>query len=262
MTVRRSRRLFPPGALAFEEYEEPEAALFQAPSWFTQFAVLLIRQWRLLLRDRGQMLLQLALLFGFPCLVVIFAWDGLPQIANLASAPGQNVLQQILADTSFALQAVRVGGLVSGLVMFQVILLALMGSNNSAREIAGQRAIFEKEKFAGLRTSAFLASKTVYLAILLVAQVALDGFVREYDLPFPGRRVRAGSEPCRRERGDDLHVSGDFRTGPKMPIMRRWRAFTWSGSSCRSRARFWRCQGSFRGCRSHSSRPTGAGRDT
>ena len=33
------------------------------------------RRWRLFLRDRGQLALQFALLFGFPCLVVIFAWD-------------------------------------------------------------------------------------------------------------------------------------------------------------------------------------------
>jgi len=143
---------------------------FQRPSWLTQFSVLLARQWRLLLRDGGQLLLQLALLFGFPCLVVIFAWDGLPQIQNLIGSPSQNAVQQLVENTAFTLQAVRVGGLVSGLVMFQVILLTLMGSNNSAREIAGQRAIFEKEKFAGLRTSAFLASKAVYLAIIVAAQ--------------------------------------------------------------------------------------------
>jgi ABC-type multidrug transport system ATPase subunit len=143
---------------------------FQPPAWRTQFLVLLRRQWRLLIRDSGQLLLQLALLFGFPCLVVIFAWDGLTPIQNLASAPTHNALRQLMEDTTFMLQAVKVGGLVSGLVMFQVILLTLMGSNNSAREIAGQRAIFEKEKFAGLRTSAFLASKAVYLACVLTAQ--------------------------------------------------------------------------------------------
>jgi ABC-type multidrug transport system ATPase subunit len=147
-----------------------EGNTFRHPAWFTQFLVLLTRQRRLLLRDRPQLLLQLALLFGFPCLVVIFAWDGLPQIQNLAGPGSQNAVQQLLDEVGFFRQAVSVGGLVSGLVMFQVILLTLMGSNNSAREIAGQRAIFEKEKFAGLRTSAFLASKSVYLAAILAAQ--------------------------------------------------------------------------------------------
>ena len=48
----------------------------------TQFAVLLARRWKLFFRDRGQLALQVALLFGFPILVVIFALDGLPQIKN------------------------------------------------------------------------------------------------------------------------------------------------------------------------------------
>jgi hypothetical protein len=54
--------------------------------------------------------------------------------------------------------------------MFQVVLLALMGSNNSAREIAGERPIYEKERFAGLRPSAYLASKVAFLACLVIAQ--------------------------------------------------------------------------------------------
>jgi ABC-type multidrug transport system ATPase subunit len=172
--------------LRLAEPPEQEEAGFRAPSWFTQFNVLLTRQRRLLVRDTGQLLLQLALLFGFPCLVVVFAWDGLPQIANLAGPPAQSAIEQLMQDTSFMLQAVRVGGLVSGLVMFQVILLTLMGSNNSAREIAGQRAIFEKEKFAGLRTSAFIASKSVYLASLLALQSVWMGLFVNTVCHFPG----------------------------------------------------------------------------
>ena len=169
-----------------EEKEEEESAGFRRPAWFTQFRVLLTRQRRLLMRDRGQLLLQLALLFGFPFLVVVFAWDGLPEIQNLPSPPARDMMRQIIETATFSLQAVRVGGLVSGLVMFQVILLTLMGSNNSAREIAGQRAIFEKEKFAGLRTSAFLASKTVYLAVLLAAQSLWMAFFVNTVCHFPG----------------------------------------------------------------------------
>lgn len=165
---------------------EEERIPFQHPSWLTQFGVLLTRQRRLLFRDQGQLLLQLALLFGFPCLVVIFAWDGLPQIANLANSASHNAVEQLVETTSFTLQAVRVGGLVSGLVMFQVILLTLMGSNNSAREIAGQRAIFEKEKFAGLRPSAFLASKSVYLAFIVAAQSIWMALFVNTICHFPG----------------------------------------------------------------------------
>jgi ABC-type multidrug transport system ATPase subunit len=169
-----------------QKKESEEAGGFERPAWLTQFWILLIRQCRLMFRDRAQVLLQLALLFGFPLMVVIFALDGLPQVANLTTSPPANFMQQIDQSAEFARQAVSVGGLVSGLVMFQVILLTLMGSNNSAREIAGQRAIFEKEKFAGLRTSAFLASKTAYLTLLVAAQSVWMALFVNMVCQFPG----------------------------------------------------------------------------
>src|SRR5690606_41894365 len=64
----------------------------------------------------------------------------------------------------------KVGSAISGIIMFQVVLLALMGSNNSAREIAGERPIYEKEKFGGLRPTAYLASKIAFLSCLVIAQ--------------------------------------------------------------------------------------------
>ena len=45
-----------------------------------------------------------------------------------------------------------------------------MGSNNSAREIAGERLIMEKEKFAGVSPLAYLLSKTFFLSILVLVQ--------------------------------------------------------------------------------------------
>lgn len=140
------------------------------PGALPQLLVLLERRWKIFFRDRGQIWLQLALMFGFPCLVVIFAWDGLTPMQNLAMGSQQNFVQQLLADTEFLVRSLRVGGLVSGLVMLQVILLTLTGSNNSAREIAAERLIFEKEKFGGLRPSSYVLSKALFLAALVLAQ--------------------------------------------------------------------------------------------
>ncbi len=160
---------------------------FQRPPWIEQFLTLLTRRWRLLLRDRGQCALQAALLFGFPCLVVIFAWDGLPQIQNLTSTG--NALQQLLEKAADALHSSRVAGLVSGLVMFQVILLTLVGSNNGAREIAGERTVFEKEKFAGVRVSSYIASKAAFLAVLVLAQSLWMAVFVNTICRFPGDLV-------------------------------------------------------------------------
>jgi ABC-type multidrug transport system ATPase subunit len=137
---------------------------------FVQFGVLLARRWKLFFRDRGQVILQLALMFGFPCLVVIFAFDGLPQVKGLADSAIGTLFDKARQEADALKQIANTGTLVSGLIMFQVILLALMGSNNSAREVAGERNLFEKEKFAGLSPLAYVASKVTFLGAIVLAQ--------------------------------------------------------------------------------------------
>ncbi|MSR65249.1 MAG: ATP-binding cassette domain-containing protein [Verrucomicrobiae bacterium] len=156
------------------------------PSALTQFTVLLQRRWRIFFRDRSQVWLHLALLLGFPCLVVIFALNGLPQIQNLNMGTDVNVVEQLRETNTFILQSTKVGSLVSGLVMFQVILLTLMGSNNSAREVASERLIFEKEKLGGLRPSSYLASKACFLFVLVAAQSIWMAVFVNFICRFPG----------------------------------------------------------------------------
>ena len=168
------------------EVEAEEDTGKVTPSAFWQFAILLARRWKIFLRDRSQMLLHLALIVGFPCLVVIFAWGGLPQIHNLRLEPQSNVIQQLKENVDFVKRASRDGSLVSGLIMFQVILLTLMGSNNSAREIASERQIFEKEKFAGVRISSYVASKACFLATLVAVQSLWMGVFVNMICHFPG----------------------------------------------------------------------------
>jgi ABC-type multidrug transport system ATPase subunit len=135
----------------------------------TQWSVLWGRRWRLFWRDKGQVKLHLALLFGFPCLVVVFALHGLPALRAAAELP-EDPLKQLVSDFSTKLEYLRVGGMVSGLIMFQVVLLTLMGANNAAREVAGERLILEKEKFSGLSPLAYVLSKVSFLAALVMAQ--------------------------------------------------------------------------------------------
>ncbi|XHR30257.1 MAG: ATP-binding cassette domain-containing protein [Chthoniobacteraceae bacterium] len=140
------------------------------PGAFAQFAVLLARRWRIFFRDRSQVWLHVALLLGFPCLVAIFALNGMPQIQNPGMTADINVVEQLRQAIAFTIQSAKVGQLVSGLVIMQVVLLTLMGSNNSAREIAGERLIFEKEKLGGLRPLSYLASKAAFLFVLVALQ--------------------------------------------------------------------------------------------
>ena len=166
--------------------KQPPAKHEGTPSALTQFGVLLARRWKIFFRDRGGLWLQFALLIGFPILVVIFALDGLPQIKNLNGVVSGNFLEQMKNELVQKQELSRTGSLVSGLVMFQVILLALMGSNNAAREIAGERLIFEKEKFSGVRPSAYVASKAVFLGALVLVQSVWMGVFVHVIVQFQG----------------------------------------------------------------------------
>lgn len=152
------------------------------PGFLTQLAVLIGRKRRLFMRDRGQMTLHLALMLGFPLLVVIFAIDGVGQMPQSPLPDSESsLLEAIEIERQVIGEQMHIGGLISGLVMFQIILLTLTGANNSAREIAAERLVYEKEKFAGLRPSSYLFSKVLFLgALVLVQSMWMSVFVDRF----------------------------------------------------------------------------------
>ncbi len=142
----------------------------ELPGVISQFTTLLSRRWKIFFRDRGQVLLQLAILLCFPVLVTLFADRAQGNISRYSDMRQADIMAEIQEQQRVMQDQAKVGSAVSGIIMFQVVLLALMGSNNSAREIAGERPIYEKEKFGGLRPSAYIASKIAFLSCLVIAQ--------------------------------------------------------------------------------------------
>jgi ABC transport system ATP-binding/permease protein len=153
-----------------------KAAVPKLPGFFSQFSTLLSRRWRIFFRDRGQVFLQIAILICFPILVTLFSNKADGNIRRYSDTRPADVFTEIQELQSVSADQAKVGSAVSGIIMFQVVLLSLMGSNNSAREIAGERPIYEKEKFGGLRPSAYLASKVAFLACLVIVQSLWMGF--------------------------------------------------------------------------------------
>ena len=140
------------------------------PDGVSQFTTLLSRRLKLFFRDTGYLGLTLAITFGFPLLVIIFnlegAWDVLkiPMDRNTASmAEVQQALKVQMSNAQLA-------GLAAGLVMFQVILLTLMGANNGGREISAERVLYEKERMTGLRPWAYAFSKVVFVSLVAIFQ--------------------------------------------------------------------------------------------
>ncbi len=173
---------------------EPSSERRRLPGPFSQMSVLLERRWKTFLRDRTQLLLHLAILVGFPILVVLFTphlFDS-SQPAGVPEMPKQTISSQIPSMQDVEKQAetvqeqVRIGGLISGMIMFQVVLLCLIGSNNAAREIVSERRAFEKEKLAGLRTSSYLGSKILFLGVLVAIQALWMTFFVQYFASLPG----------------------------------------------------------------------------
>jgi len=165
--------------------KEKEEAL-SLPGLFSQACTWFSRRLKIFLRDPAQVFLQLSLLLVFPVVVTIFAYRGLPSVRNMALSSDTGIVDQLRETLAFTIQSSRIGTLVSGLAMFQVILLALMGSNNSAREVVGDRPILEKEKLAGLRPGATLLGMGFFLSILVTFQsLWMTLFVRAV-CQFPG----------------------------------------------------------------------------
>ena len=175
--------LEPPGSTAHAGEENDEVP---QPSFLTQFLTLLNRRFTILFRDRTQLWLQVAMIVIFPILVALFSSKGQEQLLQLTDTMGSDLAAEVQAQQAQAEVRARVGSAVSGIIMFQVILLGLMGSNNAAREIAGDRLIMEKEKFAGTGNGAYLASKLVFLSVLVLIQsVWMFAFV-QYCWPLRG----------------------------------------------------------------------------
>jgi ABC-type multidrug transport system ATPase subunit len=153
-----------------DDHEHEVVAPEELPSLMSQVFTLLQRRWTIFRRDSGQVWLHLAMLFGFPLLVVIFALDGIKPLKQLSQRQDSDMLFEIQQKSEHLVDQLNAGGLVSGLIMLQVVLVTLMASNNAAREIAGERLILEREKLGGLSTMAYVISKVLFLGVFVLAQ--------------------------------------------------------------------------------------------
>jgi ABC-type multidrug transport system ATPase subunit len=158
----------------------------RCPGMFSQFLTLLRRRFLLFTRDTGYMALTLAITFGFPVIVVIFALNGLPEVRTMPMVRESASLEVFREAMDVQISRAQVGSLASGLIMFQVILLTLMGANNGGREIAAERGLYEKERLTGLHPVAYVFSKIVFVSVVACFQGAwMAAFVKGI-CQFPG----------------------------------------------------------------------------
>lgn len=159
------------------------------PGLLSQIWTLLRRRAVLFRRDKGYWLLTLGITIGFPLMVVIFALNGIPQMQSLALDSEAGFFEEMQASIEYRVDAMETASLVTGLILFQVILLTLMGSNNGAREIAGERQLYEKERFGGLLPSAYATSKIIFASCVALLQGLWMTLFVKYVCEFPGAMV-------------------------------------------------------------------------
>ncbi len=167
-----------PSATDGPDHQDAANAI-RTPSFFAQTSTLLSRRAKIFFRDRGQIILQLALIIGFPLLVSLFSSRANEQSQRLSNSMEENTIVELINRAEVRESRLKVGSANSGIIMFQVVLLCLMGSNNAAREVASERNIFEKEKFGGLSPPAYLTSKVIFLSVLVLIQSLWMGFFLE-----------------------------------------------------------------------------------
>ena len=156
------------------------------PGAFSQFVTLLRRRWLAALRNFPALGMQFTLLLGFPCALAFFAVGDLIRLQELSEQLRGNVAEQLKENAVFAVNASHGIGLVAGLAMAQALLLAFMASHNAAREIVGERASFEKEKYRGLRPGAYVASKAFFLLPWVLLQSSWMGCYIKSVCRLPG----------------------------------------------------------------------------
>lgn len=157
------------------------------PPWgLAQFPTLFKRHLRLFWRDQTQIILHLALIVTFPALIAVFAVHGLPQVRQLTLSLESNIVQTLAEQLLYLREAFHAASLVSGLAMFQVILLTLIGANNGAREIAKEKSVLAKELRAGLSPMAYVLTKFIHLVFLSSIQAFWMAWFVKTLCGFPG----------------------------------------------------------------------------
>ncbi len=156
------------------------------PGGMSQFTTLLSRRLRLFFRDTGYLGLTLAITFGFPLLVIIFNLEGSWDVLKIPMDRNTASMEEVKQALGVQMANAQLAGLAAGLVMFQVILLTLMGANNGGREISAERVLYEKERMTGLRPWAYAFSKITFVSLIAVAQGAWMCFFVKLICNFPG----------------------------------------------------------------------------
>ncbi len=139
------------------------------PSTLAQVTHLARRRWSLLRRNKRDWRTHVLMLAGFPVLTLLLVWPNLNYLKQGAATPG-SLAPDILWPSAFTCMMT---------VFIQIIMVLYMSVRNGAREIAGDRAAYERERIGGLRPTAYFLGKLTYVVPLFLLQTFWLGMFME-----------------------------------------------------------------------------------
>jgi ABC-type multidrug transport system ATPase subunit len=137
------------------------------PSVMAQVLHLLRRRWTLWQRNRREWVEHLAMVMLAPMTVMLLV---APNTGYLSELWSRNDRPEVLWPAAYTC---------SMLLFIQVLLIMIISLRSSVREVAGERALFEREHVGGLRTSAYLFAKLGFLIPLMLGHGAVMVFLTE-----------------------------------------------------------------------------------
>lgn len=148
----------------------PELPCQRVASFGSQASHLIRRRWTLLRRNRREWLSQAGLLIGAPVLMALMLWPNVTYLKPLMEDARGSLAPDVLWPAAYTCTMA---------LLVQVLLVAAMALRNGAREIARERSVFERERTAGLRASAYLAGKLGYVMPMVLVQAFTLGLFIE-----------------------------------------------------------------------------------
>jgi ABC-type multidrug transport system ATPase subunit len=134
------------------------AAAPALPSLMSQATHLIQRRWTLLRRNQSEWTQHLVMLILAPLLAMLLS---APNTVYLSSLKNELIAPEDLWPAAYTC---------SMAVFIQILLVLILSLRNGAREIAGERSLFERERQAGLRAGAYLIGKLGFLIPISLAQ--------------------------------------------------------------------------------------------
>lgn len=153
-----------------DEVKKPAEAevrpIIPLPGILSQAQHLVKRRWSLLRRTPREWITHASLLVGAPA------------IAALLLLPNLKLLKEMRGGSTAADVVWPAAHTVSMIVLIQILLVLFMALRLGAREIAGRRALYERERIGGVSPAAWLIGSLLFiLPIILVQSIWMEMFL-------------------------------------------------------------------------------------